>query len=145
MQGAHPCISAAGASLEEREEDDLEWTAVSESALLVCVEELDENTRDRWSAHAPQIEAVASKTAGLTYLGNVCSCGAFQGDWYLTKPGAPFFPLDDAGVSAIDVHWIDEPIVARAGVSLSAWPDWLIAKSPYGAGTRPKQGFSSRG
>lgn len=108
---------------------------MSESALLVYVEDLDGNARDRWSAHAPQIQTVASKTAGLTYLGNVCSCGAFQGDWYLTKPGAPFFPLDDAGVSAIDAQWVDEPIVARAGVSLSAWTDWLIEKTPYRAAT----------
>ena len=71
---------------------DDEWISVDESALLTYVEAVDEATRSEWSARAPQIRSAASKTAGLTYLANVCACGSLQGDWYLTEPDGPFFP-----------------------------------------------------
>lgn len=108
-----------------------EWGNADESALLTYVEVVDEATRTAWIARAPQIVPAASKTAGLTYLANVCACGALQGDWYLTQPNGPFFPLDDADIDAIDVRWVDAPIEARAGTSRSSWMDVLIARFPF--------------
>ena len=108
-----------------------EWVSVDDSALLTYVEAVDKATQAAWTARAPQILPAASKTAGLTYLANICACGELQGDWYLTEPGGPFFPLDDAGIAAIDVDWIEAPIEARAGTSISSWTDALIAQSPF--------------
>lgn len=113
------------------DEDDDVWTSFDESALLTYVEAVDEATRLAWTTRAPQILLAASKTAGLTYLANVCACGALQGDWYLTEPDGPFFPLDDAAIAAIEVDWVEAPIAARAGVSISSWTDALIARSPF--------------
>jgi hypothetical protein len=121
----------------QRDEDGDEWVAVDESALLTYVEAVDEATQSAWNARAPQILPAASKTAGLTYLANVCACGALQGDWYLTEPDGPFFPLDDAGIAAIDVDWLEAPIEARAGASMSSWTDALIARSPFPDGCHP--------
>jgi len=115
----------------ERDEGDDEWITIDESALLIYVEVVDEAAGSVWMAHAPQIAPAASRTAGLTYLANMCRCGALQGDWYLTEPDGPFFPLYDAGIAAIDVHWIEAPIEARAGTSRSSWTDALIARSPF--------------
>ena len=118
-------------------DDDGEWVAVKESALLTYVEALDETTRSGWTSRAPQILLAASKTAGVTYLANVCTCGALQGDWYLTEPDGPFFPLDDAGVAAIDVHWIEAPLEARSGASMSSWTNALIARTPFSGWVPP--------
>lgn len=115
----------------ERDEGDDEWIMVDESALLIYVEVVNETARSAWMARAPQIAPAASKTAGLTYLANLCACGALQGDWYLTKPDGPFFPLDDAGIAAINVSWIEAPIEARAETSSSSWTDALIVRSPF--------------
>ena len=69
-------------------------------------------------------------------MGNVCECGALQGDHYLGEPGAAFFPLDDAGVEAIELEWVEAPIEAVAGLSMSSWMDSLIARHPF-PGWRP--------
>ena len=118
-------------------DDDGKWVAFDESALLTYVEAVDEATRLAWTARAPQILPAASKTAGLKYLANVCVCGALQGDWYLTEPDGPFFPLGDAGVAAIEVDWLEAPIEARAGTSTSSWTDALIARSPFSGWAPP--------
>lgn len=115
----------------EREDGDDPWLAVDETARLVYVETVDDATRSLLSARAPQIMPRASRTAGLTYWANVCACGALQGDWYLGEPGGPFFPLDDTGIAAIDVSWVESPIEARAGTSTSSWTDALIARCPF--------------
>ena len=115
----------------ECDEGDDEWVTVDESALLTYVQAVDEATRSAWIAHAPQIVPAASKTAGLTYLSNVCVCGALQGDRYLTEPDGPFFPSNVAGIAAIDVVWVEAPIEARAGTLRSSWTDAVIARSPF--------------
>lgn len=115
----------------ECDEAGTEWVNADESALLNYVERIDETTRKAWTALAPQIVLATSKTAGLTYFANVCPCGALQGDWYLTQPNGPFFPLDDSDIDAIDVRWVDAPIEARAGTSRSSWMDALIARFPF--------------
>jgi len=117
--------------------DGEEWTRLETSALLIYVEAVDAATRQVWSDRAPSMLPVASKTAGLTYLANVCRCGALQGDFYLTKPDAPFFPLDDAGTEKIRVEWIEAPLKAIAGTSESSWVDRLIERSPFPGWTAP--------
>lgn len=84
-------VSALLVPARLQRDDDGEWVAIDER------EAVDEATRWAWTARAPQIQPAASKTAGLTYLANVCACGALQGEWYLTEPDGPFFPLDDTG------------------------------------------------
>jgi hypothetical protein len=87
---------------------------------------------------------MASATAGFTYLANVCACGALQGDYYLTQPSAPFFPLDEAGMGLIGVEWIEMPIEAIADVSLSSWTDLIIERHPH-AGWLPRVPKKRRG
>lgn len=117
--------------------DGQEWIRSDDSGLLIYVEAVDASTQKAWCQRAPWVRPVASKTAGLTYLANTCACEALQGDFYLMKPGAPFFPLDDAGLAAINVDWVDAPIEAVAGTSQSSWLDRLIQRSPYHGWTAP--------
>ena len=118
-------------------EFDEEWTESDDSALLIYVEAVDERARQTWGERAPWMRPVFSKTAGMTYLANVCACGALQGDFYLIKPGAPFFPLDDTGIAAINVEWIEMRIEAIAETSRSSWTDRLIELFPYSGWTPP--------
>jgi hypothetical protein len=67
-------------------------------------------------ARAPWMTWLASNTTGSTYLGNGCEhCGALQGEHFLSEPGGPFFPLDDAGKEAISLTWIETPLQAEVG------------------------------
>lgn len=117
--------------------DGEEWTESNDSALLIYVEAVDAITRQAWGERAPWMRQVSSKTAGMTYLANVCACGALQGDFYLIKPDAPFFPLDEVGIAAIDVEWIEKPIEAVAATSRSSWTDRSIERFPYRGWTPP--------
>jgi len=108
-----------------------EWTESADSALLIYIEAVDASTWQVWSERSPWTQPVASKTANTTYLANVCACGALHGDFYLIEPAAPFFPLDDAGIAAINVEWIEKPIEAVASASRSSWTDRLIEQFPY--------------
>ncbi|WP_196778610.1 hypothetical protein [Cognatilysobacter tabacisoli] len=114
-------------SYEECEEG--EWSEVGDSALLMYVEAMDEVARSAWLSSAPGIRAVESDTAGFVYFGNVCECGELQGDWFLGKPGGPFFPQNSTDLEAIAVEWIEAPLSARASASRSSWTDDLIARS----------------
>lgn len=137
----HACQSSTPVSallVPAYEEFDGEaWRACDDSALLIYVAWLDDQTRQTWQRLAPWMRPVASATAGITYLANVCSCEALQGDYFLTKPNAPFFPLDEFGLQAINVEWIDAPIEVDAELSLSSWVDRLIDMQPY-AGWVPR-------
>ena len=135
MTACHACrasisVSALLVSAHE-EHDGQEWVASEDSALLTYVGGIDKQSHNQWQEHAPWMSATASATAGITYLANVCECGALQGDYFLTKPQAPFFPLDEAGLHAIDVRWVDAPIQAEATLCLSSWMDRLIELQPY--------------
>lgn len=114
-----------------QEFDGEEWRAQDDSALLIYVEGVDASSWKVWNDLAPWVRLAPSKTAGITYLANVCLCGALQGDFYLIEPGAPFFPLDDAGLAAIEVEWVETPIEASADTSQSSWTDQLIERFPY--------------
>lgn len=111
--------------------DGEEWQSQEDSALLKYVEHINSEAQHAWTEHAPWVRRMPSKTADTTYWANACACGALQGDWYLGKPGEPFFPQDAAGMAAIHVEWIDTPILAQADASVSTWMDELIDRSPY--------------
>jgi DNA-directed RNA polymerase subunit N (RpoN/RPB10) len=73
-----------------------------EPVLLHRITELPVEITDAMAAHGGVLRLQASKTAGMAYLANQCSCGALIGDHYLSsEPGGPFFPIDAAGVAAI--------------------------------------------
>ena len=40
-------------------------------------------------------------------------------------------------IAAIEVDWVEAPIAARAGVSISSWTDALIARSPFSGWVPP--------
>lgn len=113
------------------------WKICDDSALLIYVMWVDDRAQQIWQQRSPWMRPVASATAGITYLANVCECGALQGDYFLTKPQAPFFPLDEPGLRAIDVEWIAAPIEADAELCISSWVDRLIDLRPY-AGWVPR-------
>lgn len=116
-------------SFEDRDGGD--WIACEDSALLRYIEALDAGSAQALLERAPWVRLANSKTAGMRYLASVCACGALQGDFYLTEPGAPFFPLDEAGIDAIVVDWVDAPLEAVAGPSMSSWTDTLIERHPH--------------
>ncbi len=61
--------------------------------LLSRVETLPQDLLANIQRVAPGYRAMASKTAGMTYFANVCSCGTNFGDFYLfSEPGGAFFP-----------------------------------------------------
>ena len=61
--------------------------------LLSRVESLPQDVLTHIQQVAPGYRAMASKTAGMTYFANVCSCGTNFGDFYLfSEPGGAFFP-----------------------------------------------------
>ena len=126
-------------SYVERDPDEDEWFPVDECALLMHVEWVDDVARMQWLDHAPWIAPSTSTTAGFTYLANVCSCGALQGDWFLTKPGAAFFPLEDVSLDAISLKWGFSSLSARAATSQSSWMDNLLARFPIPGSALPTQ------
>lgn len=115
------------------DEDDVSdaWQPGDGGALLTYVEDLDATVLAEWQRRAPHIRRAASRTAGIAYFANVCTCGALQGDWFLTQPGDPFFPQTAEAAHAIAVEWIEAPLRARAGTSESLWIDDRIARAPY--------------
>ncbi len=125
---ATPVAGVLVPSFEERDEGD--WITCEDSALLRYIEALDAGSARALLERLPWVRLADSKTAGMRYLASVCDCGALQGDFYLTEPGAPFFPLDDAGIDAIAVDWVDAPLEAVAGRSMSSWTDTLIERQP---------------
>jgi hypothetical protein len=75
-----------------------------EPVLLRHITELPIGIIEAMAAQGAVLRRQASKTAGFSYLANQCGCGALIGDHYLSsEPGAPFFPTDEAGLSAVTV------------------------------------------
>lgn len=116
------CLMLPG--LPEGEEDERFYP--QDRVRLQYVSTLNPEAMAAWQEHAPYIQWVESKTAGSRYLGNVCEwCGALQGDWFIGKPGAPFFPETQDGIDALHCKWFDLPIHAVADASQSSWMDNL--------------------
>lgn len=69
-----------------------------------------------------------SRTAGTSYFMNHCrECGAKIGDWYVSQPGAAFFPLNEGEIRKVRGHGHRGPFEFDAPyVSVSSWTDeWL--------------------
>ena len=69
-----------------------------------------------------------SRTAGETYYMNHCpECGAKLGDWFLSKPEAAFFPLNEEGIRRIRGRRHEGPFIFESpNLALSSWTDvWL--------------------
>jgi hypothetical protein len=53
----------------------------------------------------PRYEIRDSRTKGIRYYMNICTCGAHFGDYYLfSRPGGAFFPHSDEDATAIQIH-----------------------------------------
>lgn len=73
--------------------------------------------------------AGVAATAGQIYLGNACAhCGALQGDWFLRKPDAPFFPMTEEAADALAVAWHSVALQAVADCGYSSWIDGLLER-----------------
>jgi hypothetical protein len=60
--------------------------------------------------HAPWMRPGFSKTRDETYLAPHCQhCDALQGAWFLSEPGAPFFPQTPQEAARLEVVWFDTP------------------------------------
>lgn len=76
--------------------------------------------------HAPWMRPGFSKTRDETYLAPHCQhCDALQGAWFLSEPGAPFFPQTQSEAARLEVQWFDTPIEVDGEPSWSSWTDWL--------------------
>lgn len=76
--------------------------------------------------HAPWMRPGYSKTRDQTYLAPHCQhCDALQGAWFLSEPGAPFFPQTAQEAARLEVLWFDTPIEVDGDPSWSSWTDWL--------------------
>jgi hypothetical protein len=84
--------------------------------------ELDELSADL-KAFAPGIRLDESATAQIRYYMHHCGkCGAKIGDFFLHRPGGPFFGEDTAGLK---VSLVAQPIRVSASYSDGPLGDWL--------------------
>lgn len=105
---------------EELEGDD-GWVRGSDRMMLQSISAMNVPAGERLRAIAPWMKPGFSQTADGVYLANHCqSCGALQGEWFLTKPGAVFFPTDST-LAAYRTTVVDLPLEAEAGGSWSSW------------------------
>lgn len=88
-------------------------------AYLKYVQELPDTLLEELRVVHSRLEFRETKTAGLTYLTNVCECGVVIGDWYLHQPGEAFFPTISEDEERIEIHLLDfsEAISIHAGAS----------------------------
>lgn len=91
-------------------------------ALLGFVEVVSDAALAQVNRYAPWMTFVSTKTSGMTYLGNRCeSCGAVQGDHYLSRPGEVFFPETPAQVQALHLIPCEGDLAARASPAVGSW------------------------
>jgi hypothetical protein len=116
------CLIVPG--LPNGQEDDRFYP--EDPARLQYITALNSEAVDAWQQLAPYIQWMASQTAELSYLANACEhCNELQGDWFIGKPDAPFFPTTQAGIDALHCTWVDVLLRADAEVSQSSWMDKL--------------------
>lgn len=105
-----------------RHEPDEEEEYETDPALLTYIEKVSDDAFRAIQARAPWLGMSSTRASGMTYLVNHCThCGKVQGDNYLHKPGAPFFPLDDGDVVHLTFVPIDTPMVATCATGQSRW------------------------
>lgn len=124
----HAPIKVSALVLDEHEEMDREygdWSVSQGRIMLQFITSLNADALTRVRQVAPWIRPGFSRMAEATYLANHCpQCGAIQGEWFLTQPGAVFFPCDTA-VPDFETRVFDLHLEAEAGFSESAWLDAL--------------------
>lgn len=114
---------------EMRWDDEDDWAASPGPVMLMRVTQLNPEALDVYVERAPWIRRLNSKTVGTIYWGNACTtCETLQGDWYLTEPGAPFFPEGPKQEEALVLTWHEVPIELEADGSESSWIDRLVNK-----------------
>jgi hypothetical protein len=114
-----------------RFEEDEEWEVCHEPALLDRLAYLNPEALATYKALAPWVNFLPSQTAQETYWGNACtSCRVLQGDWYLHKPDAPFFPTTRSLEAALALTWHSAPLEASAGHVQASWLDRLVNRYP---------------
>jgi hypothetical protein len=106
----------AGEDTEEAIETD-EWSVATNRALLFHIEYLNEGVAARL-ATLTKLFRIDRKYLGAepAWSNHCAACDALLDDEELfCEPGEPFFPITEAGVAAIRLQRIDDPLEAAAG------------------------------
>lgn len=115
---------------EEQFDSDSSWDRVDEAMLFNYLEELNSEALALWQKHCPTVAFASTHTSGKSYYANHCiHCSAVQGDWYLTEPDGPFFPLSQDGVLKLSLIWYEHPIKAVGGHCQASWLDDFIEEA----------------
>lgn len=71
---------------------------------------------------SPHFKPGTSRTAEQTYYANHCEhCGVLIGDFCLSKPEGPFWPMDDQG-HPITLTLFEQPVEIRGGCGSVSFP-----------------------
>lgn len=125
-----PVAALLVGSHESRWDEEDDWEIAEGPVLLTRLVQVNTEALKAYLKQAPWVRRMDSKTAQETYWGNTCTtCQSLQGDWYLTEPGAPFFPETTAEEQRLTLTWHQVPIEAEAGGSGSSWMDRLVERS----------------
>lgn len=91
-------------------------------AVLSYIEQISAGALTAITANAPWMTMAPTRTIGITYLVNRCThCDEVQGDHYLHKPGAPFFPLEVGDVVHLKYVPCQGPLTATCSPGQSSW------------------------
>jgi hypothetical protein len=124
----HASIAVSAVVLDQFEEQDPEygdWSAGTDRTMLQCIATLNMSAHEAINAATPWLKPGFSRTVDAVYLANHCThCAALQGEWFLTEPGAVFFP-SDGPMPVYEISVFDVPLEAQARGSGSSWLDGL--------------------
>ena len=105
--GTTQSVVAIGASEFEEDGVSLGDSNLPSWYLLSRVETLPREVLAYIQSVAPGYRPMASRTAGMTYFANTCSCGTNFGDFYLfSEPGGAFFPETAQEASLVEVSQV---------------------------------------
>lgn len=101
--------------LVEGEEEDPNSKS-DDYSLLTWISAINETARTAVSELAPLWKQAHSFTLDEDVFMNHCTaCGAHQGDYFLCKPGAPFWPYDQEEANRLSLSKIETPIQVSCG------------------------------
>lgn len=110
----------------EADDESAERIESGEQAVIHGVVGLSPEVSALIKQEAPWMRPGFSKTRDHTYLAPHCQhCDALQGAWFMSEPGAPFFPQSPQEAARLRVQWFDIPIEIDGEPSWSSWTDWL--------------------
>ena len=96
---------------------------------IQSIEKLPSELAELLRMRYPFFKKNYSKTAGIYYFMNHCSCGAKLGDFFLHgEPGAAFCPDDEEGGRRVILRLlpIDHAVTLRAGIG-EMYPDFVCS------------------